>query len=727
MATKLSSKEYPLVTAWCDRVVRGALFALIFLIPIFFSPWSYGVGEFNKQALLIVLVFVALAAWIIKALVLGQFAFKPHAAHIGLAVLLAVGALSTFFSSAKSTGFWGTGQIAAQSLISVIALAAVYFLVSAVFTKKEISLSLFLLGISGGLALLFGILQMMGWHVIPLAFAKNNSFNTIGSLGSLGFFAAALLPLWIFSAIGSKKWGRMLYLTNIVLSFVTLVLVNYRFTWLVALAASIILLIFWIVKKDVVDARWMFLPVFLFIVSLFFVALTPRLAWLPQNPLEVSLSNKANLEINIRALKSLEFFGAGPANFGQSFAEYKNADFNQSPLWNVNFTSGASKVLTAFTETGITGLAALLLFMGLVLWQGTRLVSSVSSMALALFSVFVVLTFGYFLYNGNMALDFIYFAFAATLAALALEGRKERIFHFSSPVAVIMVVICAAILIFGAWALFSEGQRYVADMQYRRGIELFSRGQKDESLQYLRKAAQSGSSSMYLNQLALFSLVRVQDYANASDPEAAKKAIQALIVDAIKATGASVSLHPENFENWSTRGYVCQNLLGLSGEALDCAIQAYDRAIALNPNSAYLFFQQGNVYLTEAANTPEQAAKSNLIAKAIEKLDRAIELKPNYAAAYLQEGLLYYQEKNWSSAQENFGQALKIIPNYANAMYFSGLTYDKQGQWEAALAQFSKLLELDTRKEYVQKIVDNLRAGKPALEGLVQQPPAPVE
>ena len=45
---------------------------LVFLIPLFFLPWTINVLDFNKQALLVVLVFVTLFFWILKVLVSGK-------------------------------------------------------------------------------------------------------------------------------------------------------------------------------------------------------------------------------------------------------------------------------------------------------------------------------------------------------------------------------------------------------------------------------------------------------------------------------------------------------------------------------------------------------------------------------------------------------------------------------------------------------------------------------
>lgn len=695
-----------------------------------------------------------------------------HPIHIGVGALVLASGLSAIFSVSGYGSFWGTSQVLAPAFVSVAALAVVYFLVSNTFLKKDISTSVLLLAISSALALAYGILQMFGLHIILFSFAQNNSFNTIGSLGSLGFFAAVLLPLWILFAMSTKSWRRLLYVANIVLTLVVLVAVNYHFVWMVSFLVAVFLIVLWIIKRDVLDTRWIFLPAFFFILSLFFLIVPMQVAWSPQHPVEVSLSQKANMEIGFRSFKSLEFLGVGPTNFGYGFAKYKNPDFNQSPLWNVNFTSGASKVLTALVELGIVGLIILIISMALPVFYGfkyllgkqTKQEPGMAHLSLGLLAVLACQTFGYFLYNGNISLDFIYLLTMASLVVFVAPDSKEYVLKSSSWVTGLTVFMSVAVFMFYAGVLFTEGQRYVADMQYRKGLALYGQNKKDESLQYLKRATKLGHSDLYYNQLALFSLARVEDYLSGlvkEAPEKQKQALESLILDAVDSSNLSVALNPQNYENWSTRAYMCQNLLGLAAEAPGCAIQSYERAIALNPNSAYLFLQQGNIYLSQAVGAQVQPQKDELLAKAVEKFNMALSLKTNYTVGYLQlsvalglqqkpqesltvlqnaekysardaalslqVGLAYYQLKNWPKAQENFQRALISIPKYANALYFSGLAYEKQGQKDNALAQFSKILELNANKEYIQNIVNNIKTGKPALEGLAVNPPAPVD
>ena len=129
----------------------------------------------------------------------------------------------------------------------------------------------------------------------------------------------------------------------------------------------------------------------------------------------------------------------------------------------------------------------------------------------------------------------------------------------------------------------------------------------------------------------------------------------------------------------------------MANEGQWCAIAAYDAAIALNPNNPYLYVEQGNVYLLQASLLGESDTQG--------------------------------KNSAFSAAQNKFSMALALKEDYASALYYVGLTYDRQGRTSEAITAFSKLARSNPEDQNIKKILDNLRAGRPALDGLVPQPP----
>ena len=763
----------------CDGITKFSVYLLVLLMPIFFLPWSSNVLDFNKQALLIVLVLVGLFSWMLKTLLLGEFTLSINKIHIVIGLLLLVYIAATIFSVFPYGSFWGWPQITSESLLSLIGLVILYFLVSNNFSEHDVFMCCNVLGISTFLVAIYGILQIFGVHLLPFNFAQSSGFNTIGSNGNLGLFLSAMLPLCVVIGIMSKKWWKILFIANVVLIFFALILINYNFIWWATLLGSGLIIIFGVLRRDIFEGRWMFLPMFFLIVSLFFILFSPQIRWLPQKSLEVYLSQQANFQIDLKALKASPILGSGPGTFAYDFAKYRDKDLNKNPLWNLNFNAGASKVLTSLATTGILGFIMLITLIVFPLFYGIEYLISTSSLPqeeaphpekisliLGILGILSVVSLGYFFYNSSVSSDFVYFFAIAALVALIYKNDKVYSLKSSSLLTLAVTFVFTAIFIFGLGFLMLDGQRYLAEVNYYRAIQAFRSGQKDAAIDYVKIAARNNTNlDLYFNQLALFSFSKLQDQivesgANAQKAEDKKK-IEKLFSDSINAANIAIDLNNKNIDNWLTKAYVCQNLIGVVNDAVDCAIQSYDKALELNPTNPYFLVQQGNTYLIQANTLPKDSAqnKDAILLKAKEKFDQALVLKENYSLAYLQLalvaraqgdttekvaalenakkyspndaelalqiGLIYYQDKNWTKAQEEFQRALSISPNYANALYYSGLTYDKQGRNSDAIDAFAKILEANPNNENIKKILDNLRSGRAALEGLVAQPPAP--
>ena len=56
----------------CGKISKISIYLLVFLLPLFFLPWTVSVLDFNKQLLLILLVFISLLCWLLKSLQEGK-------------------------------------------------------------------------------------------------------------------------------------------------------------------------------------------------------------------------------------------------------------------------------------------------------------------------------------------------------------------------------------------------------------------------------------------------------------------------------------------------------------------------------------------------------------------------------------------------------------------------------------------------------------------------------
>lgn len=759
-------KELPIAKC-CDFISKASIYILVFLMPIFFLPWTSDILDFNKQILLIGLVFLAFFTWIIKSLVSGIFSVNSSKIHIAVLILFLAYLFSTIFSLDKYGSFWGWPRVTSESLLTIIGLALFYFLISNIFSKKEIFKSVIVLVLSGLLAILVGVIHMLGLFIFPFSFAKIASFNTIGLVSSLGLFVAVLLPVLIALEIFTKKWLKMIFALGIILSVVALILINYSLVWWMVSISSIFTILFGMLKKELFDLRWLGLPIFFLAVALFFLILRPQFN-VASRPIEVFLNQPATLDIVLQTLKQKAvIFGSGPGTFIYDFLKYKKVDFNMGPLWNMQFGSGGSKILTILATTGIFGFVSFLALLALAVFYGLKFVFKQTQetkdnnyfllLALGVLTGFAVQTIGYFLYNSNLLLDFVFFFLIACFIGLAFEKRKDYSLGPSSFLTVGITFIFILFSIFGLWFLILKGQSYAAEVSYTKGITVFASGSKDEAIRNLEKAININPKlDLYFMQLSQVYISKLGDEISRQDlsQDDKKRNIEILINNSINAAKIATDINPNNAADWSARGLVYQTLIGLLDGADDWAIKSYDEAMKLDPNSPYYPTQEGIIYI-EKALSGGMASRDQILISARNQLNKAVLLKPDYAPALyqiariyqiegkadealaalentqqyapddiglaFQLGVLYYQNGEFSKAQAELERTIALSPNYANALYFLGLVYDELGQKDKAIEEFLKVAELNPDNSTVNKILDNLRAGKNALEGIGQE------
>ncbi|MDP2741124.1 MAG: tetratricopeptide repeat protein, partial [bacterium] len=768
----------------CEMITKYSIFSLVFLMPVFFLPWTTDLFDFNKQALLISLVFIALFSWMIKALASGSLSININKTHIAVLVLFFVYLIATFFSQDKGGSFWGWPRATSESLFSLIGLVIFYFIVSNVFSKKEIYTSVIILASSCLLATLVGFLQLLGLFVLPFNFAKSTSFNTIGSVGGLGFFVAVLLPLFLSLIICSEKWFKIVFVTGTILSFIFLLFINYYIVWWLVLVGSALFVLFGMLKREILNLRWLSLAIFFLVLALFFIILNPQLP-VPARPIEIFLNQKATLDIVASTIKESPIFGSGPGTFVYDFSKFKNASFNQGSLWNVTFNKGSSKVLNLTATTGILGILSFLALIGVVLFYGVKFMlrQKQSKSAPAeekkennrfliltggILVCFIVQTVGYFLYNSNLSLDFLYFFLLASLVGLFFGERKTFSLDPSSLLNLGVTFVFTIVFIFGLGILILGGQRYVAEVNYFLGESALALGNIDQGIQGIEKAVSLNSGSdIYLTELSQLYLSKIAVVNNDSklSKEEKTKTLQLLVQNSINASKIATDVSPKNVSNWSVRGYVSQNLIGVIDGVDTLALNSYDEAIKLDPNNPYYPNQKGIIYITKASILAKDktAEKEQVLAQAKEQFDKAIQLKSDYAAARFQiamilkgqgktdqaiaalkeaiiyspsdvglsfqTGLMYYQEKDFDKARVEFERTVSLSPNYSNGLYFLGLSYSELGRKTEALERFSKVAELNPENQEVAKIINNLNAGRSPLDGISEEvpPQAPIE
>ena len=105
----------------------------------------------------------------------------------------------------------------------------------------------------------------------------------------------------------------------------------------------------------------------------------------------------------------------------------------------------------------------------------------------------------------------------------------------------------------------------------------------------------------------------------------------------------------------------------------DLAIQAFTKAIALNPNLAMAYSNRGGAYRDKGDYD-----------RAIEDCSRAIALNPNLAMAYNNRGVAYYKKRDYDRAIADYTRSIELKPDFAEPYYNRGEAWLHLGEWENA-------------------------------------------
>lgn len=771
------------------KVAKTSLYLAVFLIPLFFLPWTLNILDFNKQILLTLLVLLSLFCWLLKSLIEEKISINFSWHNLPAVIFVLAVSLSTLFSAYKYASFWGWPLAVAPSLLTVLVLVLFYFLILHLFRKPEEVFGLiFILMISSLVVSFFSLFQVFGKFALPFDFAKSNSFNTIGSANSLAIFIATILPLaasLIF--ISKSRLLKSLVWLLLAISLILLLAVNFQTAWLVLLMSSSIILVFGISRREMFNLSWLFLPMLFLALALFALVMKASIFPAAALPTEVSPSLSASFKIAWETLKDFKppfswLFGSGPGTFVYDYSKYKSLEINQTVFWATRFSSGSSEIIDRLATTGIFGFLSFLAVIGAGIFTGFKAIVSKEArkdnlvwiIMIGVLASFVGSVIGLLFYPSNLSLIFLFWLLVALI--FSLVGSKTKTFNLqaaSEPVkggapwmTVGVSFVFITVLIVSMFIFFVQGQRFFAETNYMKALVSVQKADNNAAVEHLSTAIRltNGKQDNYWRDLSQVYLFRINEELQKKDltQEQMSQNVSNLISLLVESAKSSTDSSPKNAANWTIRGYVYNNIMPLITGSDEWAIKAYEEAAKLDPKNPSIYTALGQVYAARADSLGQDKEKASerqdALNSAKENLQKALDLKSDYAQARFQLamidirenkakdaitkleetkaiapfdtglgfqlGLIYQADNQKNKAQAEFERVIALDANYANARYFLGLIYDGKGEKQKAIEQFEKVAELNLDNDLIKGILENLKAGKPALEGLTQpQPP----
>lgn len=741
-----------------QKIVNFCIYALAFLMPFFFLPFSAEIVEFNKLYLLIALTALGFFAWIYRML-FQEKTVKISWGKADLAILafLILSAVSVFFAQDKITAIWGENTRFWPSLIGILACGIFYFVCSNnIAVKKQnpenpesaqIKLAnvqtLFSSFISGsiiliGLALLsiFGILA----KIAPtLNIFKNSPLSLPGfspagqSIESLAVFLS-FFTAFLILLITVKNKKTILPFIALAGSSVLLILISSKIAWICLSLSLFLFLLFAFWKRIFKDnITRLTLPTFLLLMAIVFtfynpLGLLPKNTILSQIPREVTLNQQASWQIAFSQIKDGPLFGSGIGNFSPSFSQYKPAYFLANPFWQIRFDRPMSYFSEIADTEGILGflsyLSLALVFL-LGLWKTTTQAKESRPLLVVTLFSFISLILIQTLYYQNILLAFSFWMILAIISGIILPRKKHKFSFGEFPEAGLILNVFFWIIIVGfGFFGFSLAKNYIASAYY-----------KDYLKNPAKIASLEKSASVAKNQM-VYQLLLAKTYTNSLSQEITiekpdAKKINDWAILAVTSAKYALEKWPQRVEAQETAGFTYQAIQGLAKGAEEWSLKSFEQASLLEPKNpillteiAKLLFSQkdsekARTFLKKAiAIKPDYIAATTLLATLEEQegnkstaqdlLEKTAQANTYSPEAFFELGKFYFNDNQTNKAEQAFLAAINLMPNYSNALYSLGLTYQKKGQIDKALEYFQKVLTLNPNNSEIQKKVESL-------------------
>ncbi|MBI3305414.1 hypothetical protein HYZ80_03790, partial [Candidatus Parcubacteria bacterium] len=601
---------------------RWLITAAFVLGPFIFLPFTSAPVDFNKEAIFVTLVLGAFLAWLGDAFATGEVRYRPSALHWGVAAVVGVGVLATFFSIAPAQSLANIG-LGHESLIGIAALGLFAFLFTAVFRSvREVRRAFQWLIAAAAIYGLFNLVQLTGNFFLPWSFAKNVNFTGAGGQNYLAIVFGAVFVLLVAlvarpqtNEARSAALARFGYWLAALILFLNIVAINLRWVWVGLVVAMAALVAFWLGRVAQQHAlspsgqpprpKGLALPMAILALSVLFVLFrVPILRGLIDVPVEVSPAYGVSLSVTNQALSERGpvglVLGTGPGTFAYAYNKFRPQALNATAFWGTRFEQSRSAFTNVLVGEGYAGIIVWLGLAALFALAAIRVLYRSQSadqpeVALGVFGATVFVLVIWFLYPFNLAVSIVLFGLVGVFAFFErseVHDRADRSWRiYSSSHRALGLSFLIILFMIGAVAGgYLESQRYLSGVYYGWGVERLNTGKNpNRTLTDLLRAVEFwGAEPAYYRTLAQAFLVQASQTISSYQPatgdlSAARSALQTSIQNAVSAGQRATQLNPADSQNWMALGLVYENVVPLVPGAEGQARSAYETVNKLDP------------------------------------------------------------------------------------------------------------------------------------------------
>jgi len=705
-----SSEKSFLVKA-CDAAITVVPALIFFFLPIFFTSLVAQGIIFEKVILFYLLVLVGVVAWATKGVVEGELKIIRTPLDWPLISLAVIFFVSAIFSVDQLTSFIGSYGSTTKSVTTLLTYVAFYYLVVNNLNQRRLKIFFWSL-ISGVLITIFySALQLSGIFILPFVITKAVSFNTIGSISSLGIYAAAALPLLALAipfAIQDKKlaWFKKilagLWIIVIIAAFLAAMYILFllnNFIFLPAAILGMVIVLMFVLSKIVpLRSAYSIIPILTFLGLIIFLIGGNFNLVTPDFPTEVSLSRGLSWNIAKQSIKHDPLIGSGPATFDYAFVKYRGTGFNANSLWNLRFDSASGSIFELLATVGILGTFALLA-VGLILVSITFIALSRSEnkqtklFLLGAFASLTIMAVNVCVATVSGSIILLIAALGTLTAALIISDYPEKfkelkISFRSSPKYALALAALFLLVSAGVVILFTSGFKlYLADFYARQAL---SAGSQDGAVKYMNRAIATADYQYdYYTRLSQLYIALVNQEAQKGN-NASLTNIQNYLSLAITAGKKAVDLSPNNVANIESLALIYENAAAYNiGGALEWAEKYYTEMTQLEPDSPSAYIRLALINIAHANNEKSEEEKKHFYDEAIKFYQQAIAKKSDFAQSYYGLAIVYEKTGDYDKAVEELGKAVTLANDNLDYRFELGRMYFNRGVKNQNLQQQS--------------------------------------
>lgn len=375
--------------------------------------------------------------------------------------------------------------------------------------------------------------------------------------------------------------------------------------------------------------------------------------------------------VAVEALKQSPLLGVGPGDYLSAFNRFRPISYNSTDLWPTRFTSAQSFALTAITETGLAGAAAMVIivyFLFKTAKERAKLTKGLFSAEGSVLLSLLILGGSLLVFPSTPTLLFTFFILLALVSRstnvnLGMFSAQAQNAPFAARFPVMIITLPVIILV----AIYSlQATRFLeADMAYKSALDYLVKNDGRGAYDTLQKAINSNPYvDRYRITYAQVNLALANSIAqNQNISESDRNTIAQLVQQAIREGKAAVALNPGRAGNWEVLGSIYRAVMPLAQGADAFAVQTYSRAVVLDP------------------------------------------LNPNARIAL---GGVYYAAKAYEDAIDVFKLAVAVKPDHANAHYNLAVAYRENGNIDRAISEISIVLSIVDRNSEDYKVASQI-------------------